>query len=197
MNWFPERINERQIAAIVMSATILLSAIIIHYAIIPTYGNLRLLRQSVQTNVKRLAVLSQNIMVRQSVDEKFSQIGKKTIQTETDEITISQFLREIEELARKPNVMLINMKPTAPKGTETVRQYEVKLSVAGRIQDVLQFLHALTTADSIVGLRSISLRGVQAGQRVECSLTIWTVRLLMNRHIRGAVTETVERGKIT
>lgn len=80
-------------------------------------------------------------------------------------------------LARHPSLTLINMKPLPVDDRGTYKIYPVKLAVAGKLQEVLQFVSAMTNRPVVVGLDGFSLRGIQGNNMVECTLSIWMVRL--------------------
>lgn len=191
---FREQLNDRQISVLTLGGLILLAVGLIHYLILPSYTNMQMLRSTLRKDRNRSDLLMRNLQAKDSVEAQFVQVESAVLQTETDEITISQFLREIEALARKSNMTLVNMKPMAPKAEGTLRRYEVKLSIAGTLQDVFRFVHELTNGDRIVGLHSMSLRGVQGGRLVECNMEVWAVRMIPGGRRSSASSSKTSKG---
>jgi Tfp pilus assembly protein PilO len=75
-------------------------------------------------------------------------------------------------------MMVNNTKPLPVENNGTHKIYKVRLSVAGKVQEIAQFVSALTHSEWIVGLEAFQLRGVQGHNMIECSLSVWMVRLI-------------------
>lgn len=171
-------LDDRQVAFCTVSCVLIVCALIANYLVFPAYDNLLLLRSDVRRQSEKYARLEENIKVGNVVDRRFAQIGRKAFRTQPDEITVSEFLRELEKTASLAKIMLANVKPM-PVGDEgAYKSYGVRLSVAGKVQEILKFIWNVTNGDLVVELESFSLRGVQGGNRAECSASMRMIRLI-------------------
>jgi hypothetical protein len=59
--------------------------------------------------------------------------------------------------------------------------YTVKLSISGRLAEVLQFVSDAVNGRTVAGLGSFSMRAVQGSERVECSFDLRMVKLAPGR----------------
>ena len=152
---------------------------------VPTYLNLvrpavddyRDLRHRLNAQQAQYAKLQRNLAAADAVDAQITALGAAAWQQESDEVTLSSFLGDLELLARRPTLRIVGMNPLAPKENSTYKLYPVRLTVAGRGPEVVQFVAELTNGKSAVGLNSFSVRGVQGGELIECTLNLWLVKL--------------------
>ncbi len=168
----------RQLALLWLTVLVVVVALGAVYWVFPTYDAWRDLRSGAGMQAIEHARLRANLAMGQRVNEQFQQGGGKAFQGASDQITVSQFLIELETLARLPSLTLINARPMPARQKGPYKTYAVKLSLSGRLNEILQFVWEVTSGESIVGLESFSLRGVQDRQLVECTLNLWMVRLL-------------------
>jgi hypothetical protein len=84
---------------------------------------------------------------------------------------------------KRPSVRVVSMKPQPVKATRACRDYHVKLVLAGRLQEVVQFVSDMTGGPMVTGIDGFSIRGIQGAGAVECSLTLQMIR--MTAGVRG------------
>jgi Tfp pilus assembly protein PilO len=172
------KLNAREIILFALTGVAAVSAVGVRSFILPAYDEGSALRSKVRLQAAEYARLEANLQVKDSVNKQFERLGEKVSQSASDQMTLSDFLRELETLARHPSLTLINMKPLPVKNEVTHKIYRVKLSVAGKLQEILQFITDVTNGPDVTGLESFALRGVQGLNMVECNLSLWMVRLL-------------------
>jgi len=180
MRTFLEKLaaQPRQLVLLWLTVLVVVVALAAVYWVFPTYDAWRDLRCGAQMEAVEHARLKANLAMGQRVDEQFQQVAPKAFQDASDQITVSQFLIELETLARLPSLTLINARPMPARQQGSCKTYAVKLSLSGRLHEILQFVSQVTSGESIVGLEGFSLRGVQDRHLVECTLNLWMVRLL-------------------
>ena len=117
------------------------------------------------------------LAVEGEVDEAHGRLPAGVIQRESDAITLSAYLRELESLARLPSLTIVNAKPEAVVEGPAGRRYPIRLTVSGTLKEVGQFVTRLTGESAGVQLRGFAVRAVQGGALVECNLSIELIRL--------------------
>lgn len=180
------RLSARECSMVVATGMTIVGVLVFQQWLLPVYDQWSALRDLVAVQANEHAKLVHNLSVKEEVDARFADLGEAAIQTKSDEITLSQFLRDVEAAARLPSLVLINMKPMPIEQKNYVKIYPVRLSVAGKMQDVLKFVSGLLHGSTVVGLESFSIRGVQGGHSVECTLSFWMVRLIPDKVVTPA-----------
>lgn len=171
--------NPRQAVLLILTVLVAVGALVVGHYLVPAYDEWNTLRQTLYLQVSQHASLARNVMIKDSVAKQFQALDPEMQQTDSDHVTLSKFLRELETMrARNPSIILINAKPLPVKSEATHKLYRIKLSVAGNLTEILQFVSDLANGPTVTGLETFSLRGVQGNNVVECSLSIWTVRLI-------------------
>ena len=178
MSRFLKNLNSRQVTLFVLAAMVVLCVAVIEWYLCPEYDELKSLRSSAEMRAIEYSKLTRNLLVSRNVNEQFEKELKTAKQTESDEITLSNFLRDLEALARHPSMTIINIKPLPVKDERTYKVYRAKLAVAGRLQEILKFVSDLAAGPKIIGLDSFSLRGVQGVSKVECGLLVRMIRVI-------------------
>ena len=171
-------LSPRQIVLAGITGTVVLCAMIVGRSIFPVYDEWQEMKSLVRLQSLEHDRLSRNLAIKQEVEEEASRLKPSVYQLESDAITLSQFLRELEVLGRHPSMTLSNAKalPVEDKGAYKI--YRVRLSVAGKLQEILQFVSDMTSGNTVVGLEGSALRGVQGGAMAECSLSMRMIRLV-------------------
>jgi len=157
--------------------TMIVVTAICSYLILPAYDEWCDLRQSVAGQRDQYEKFTCNLGVKQSVEEQFAGLAREVFQTDSDQATYSHFLRRLEMQARATNVAIVNVKPFEVEVTPTYKIYRVRLSVAGKIHQLLQFVGGLIDGPAVVGTESLTIRAVQGINMVECILSVWMVCL--------------------
>ena len=145
---------------------------------LPAYGRWSAVRASLDSQIARYAELKRNLTLRDRILEQLKTLPRPPEVAKSDQIVLSNLLRELEELARHPSMTLINMKPMPVEDRESYKVYKVKLSVGGQLQEILRFASNLANGNRMTGVDSFTIRSIQGSNMVECSLTVWTVQWL-------------------
>jgi Tfp pilus assembly protein PilO len=174
------RINptSRQISLCVIAGAFLLCVALLQAMVFPAYDELAGLGKTAEARAAEYARLSRNLAAGKVAQERFASLGKIVNQTASDEATLSEFLRELELLARRPSLRIVNIKPVPVDDQVSHRIYRANMTMAGKVQDLLQFASEITDANTVEGLDNFTIRGVQGISMVECSLVIRMVRTI-------------------
>lgn len=172
------QLNGREWRLLLIAAGLAILLVFYLLLLLPAIRQFRDVRAKAQQTAEEYVQLQANIQARDRVEAAFAQLDSSVLQTESDEAAISAWLRELEALGRKPNLSILNMKPARVERNGSHNIYRVKLSIAGRLVDVLQFVSNSTHGKTVAGIDSFSLRSTGASNMVECSATFSMVKLL-------------------
>lgn len=90
-----------------------------------------------------------------------------------EEKEITNFLQEVEVVAKKSSVYLIDIKPAGSNADEVSKRYFVKLNFEAQMDQVLSFFHNITTFEALLKIENYQLRPKAEGLSVvTCNITI-------------------------
>lgn len=108
----------------------------------------------------------------QAYADYFTETGKEA---KSDQETESaNLLSEIEELARNGNVTVTSLTPKEIKEADVTREYRVDLSAQGSQKDMISFLYALQSAQSVFYPEKLQITAtrVQEASLVTAQMTL-------------------------
>ncbi len=79
--------------------------------------------------------------------QKYTQFVKKI---SSDEEEAAKIFGEIEELARKSAVYLVDMKPQPPRQVDFYREYTVEIKAEGEMESLISFLYQLNNSPQLL-----------------------------------------------
>lgn len=171
------RLQPREMVLAAAVVLLICSFVIGRAWLLPSYDAWSGSRAAAQVRQMEFEKLSLFVDVRDEVAREHALLGEDAFLRDPEQIELSRFLRRVEEFARHPSMTIVSAKPSAFEKHEGYWRFPVRLSVAGPLVEVTQFVVELLNGTDVVGMESFSLRGVQGGHQVECSISIWLVRV--------------------
>ena len=172
------RPNPRQVVMMAVTLMAIVGAWAMQRLVFPAYDELALAREDHYRLKTEYARLRSNLTIRPQVNEAFSHLSETVLQTKSDQITMSHLLLNLEKiLSRYSGLRMVNVKPLAVLDEGTHREYRVRLTAAGKLQELLRFVDELMDDQESTGLEGFSLRSVHGLNQVECSLRLLAIRL--------------------
>ena len=98
---------------------------------------------------------------KESVTKEFQDYAKYVKQMGSDEEEMARFLREVENLAHKSSVNLLDVKPQMPQSKDLQKQFTVEAEAEGDMPAIIMFLHQLNTSDCLLRSEKIALKLIQ------------------------------------
>jgi len=178
-----QRLTPRELVLFSIAASLLLAFPVLLYILRPAYDDWKSKRDQVELSSQQLVRLTYNMTVEAEVQRQIATLSAQVYQADSDEITLSRFLREIETLANTSAVTVINTDPKPVTSERSQVYYRVRLVATGRTVDMLRFIAATTNRPEPTGVEEFSLRNSAGGDAVECTASLVTVRL------RGAISQ--------
>ena len=174
-NW--KQWQPRQVVLMGIVGAVLICSVVFQSYVRPLYNRWRFAEAQTRRQDIKFIRLQHNLSISASVDEAFAKLPPEVMRTESDERTLSQFFQSIEAMSRHGGMTLVNMKPYPTEAEATHRIYPIRLTVSGKLQEVLQFVTDVAGLPEVTGIEGLSLRGAAHGAKVEGSLSLWMVRL--------------------
>lgn len=164
------------LAAVFLGSLILFLSI--HYWIKPRIDNLSELSDERTELQKSYEVFSHNLTIRPELEKRFKDLQNATPDANTDEVVLVSFLKDLENFSKYPTLTLVNMKPMEAKTESGNRIFRVRMSIAGKLPDLLQYVGDLSKSPRIIGIEGYSIRATQGDNIVECTVTFWMIKVL-------------------
>lgn len=177
MNQRLQQMSGRECVLATVIALLAMSFVAGKLWVLPAYDRWSASRVLLEARQLEYAKLVGFLRVKEEVDRQYQTLEPAVFQADTDQITLSRFLRHLESLARMPSMTIINAKPQTAEDQGIYRRFPIRLTVSGTLPEVTQFVTLLLAGSDVVALEAYSLRGVQGGRLVECSLTVELVTL--------------------
>ena len=179
MRRFLARLQPRELVLCGIIVLLLIGVPVVQRYLLPAFDQWRSQRARLAIQAADYAQLMRNIAIQESVDREFDKLGPEAVQVESDPITLSVFLRDVETaLSRRASMTMINATPQPVEVAPDLKAYRVAVTVAGKLPEILQFLDDLAAAAPPIGIESFGLRGIQGRNMVECSVGLKRVHLL-------------------
>lgn len=172
------RLSTRECVLMSVTVVVILGFFVYRQWVLPTYDQWSSLRALVQDQMIDYTRLTRNLAQKQIVDDQFNAIGDAAWQAESDLKTLSRFVRDVQALTDQYKLTMRIPRQEPIRKEQAYKVYPVRLSVSGKIMDVLQFVTDLLNRPTITGLESFDIRGIQGGNVVECRFSIWMIGLI-------------------
>ena len=91
----------------------------------------------------------------------------------TEEKTITEFLKEVEGIAKQSSVYLIDMKPTIKNEDAASTKYFVKLNFEAQMEQVMNFFYNVSIFNQLIKIEDFQLRPKTEGSSIiSCDMSI-------------------------
>jgi Tfp pilus assembly protein PilO len=100
---------------------------------------------------KNNQIIKQKKQIKEEFEKYMAFIKKKG----SDEEDVASFLKEIESLAQKSKVSLINIKPQPVKKMEFYKKYTIEIKGEGHIEQFVKFIYYLQKSYQILKVEKI------------------------------------------
>lgn len=103
---------------------------------------------------------------KEAVTKEFQDYARYVKQMGSDEEEMARFLREVENLANKSSVNLLDVKPQMPQSKDLQKQFTVEIEAEGDMPAIIMFLHQLNTSDCLLRSEKITLKLIQKEKNI-------------------------------
>lgn len=167
----------REATLLALAAFAALTFAALHWLVAPAFREWRRTESRVESLSSEHARLVRNLAYKQTAEEQSRRLPPAATQVESDQLTLATWLSELEAAARKPGVTLNSTKPMPVQQEGGYKVFSVRVSLSGRLTEVLRFVSDVVSGPPVVGVHSYTIRAVQGPNNVECSLHLRMVRL--------------------
>jgi Tfp pilus assembly protein PilO len=170
---FLSRLNKRD-RFIFYIVTVFLSMVLFERLMVnPVYSKIKSINEEIKKQEdsisKSLRILAQKDRISAESREYSSFVTKGV--SEEEEFT--SFLRDIEELANKDSVYLVDMKPGGVKEAGSAKKYIVSLNCEAQMEQVVNFMFSIENSDKLLTIEKYQINPKSKESTVaQCNMAI-------------------------
>ena len=135
--------------------------------------------QSVKISEKQLGHDLRNVHLKDQIAEEFEKYVEYVERSGSDEEEVAKILGEIESLARKSQVYLVDVKPQAPQKVDFYKEYSVEIEAEGEIADLTTFLHRINMSAQLLRVEKLRLNAKESENKMLKSSMLITKVLVL------------------
>lgn len=140
-----------------MAAGIIVSLAFLDRLIInPINRRIQLINQEIKISEKHLRMGLRNLNQKEAVASEYTKYGQYFKGAGSGEEITAAILSEIESLARRANMSLLDLKPQPSKDKGFYREYSVEVEAEGTMDSLVSFIYQLNASTQL--LRAEKLR---------------------------------------
>jgi len=155
MDFFSKLAKKERIGLFVASVVVLIT-LADRLVISPIRGMVGKLNREIEMCEEELRRDIMSLNEKKAITKEYEKYTQYVTKAGSDEEEVSKILAEIEEIARKSEVNLVDITPQAPREVDFYREYAAEIEVEGRTASIVSFLYRLS--NSTLLLRAQKLR---------------------------------------
>lgn len=154
---FWDKIAQKEKIGLSISFVFLAVAFFDRLIVSPIRTRFHRLDQQIKISEKQLGSDLRNLNQKGRISEEYEKYFLYIRRSGSDEEEAARILGEIEALARKSSVYLVDMKPRKPKETEVYKGYAVEIEAEGQMESLVNFMHQVNTSSQLLRIETLRL----------------------------------------
>jgi len=167
------KIPKKQKTILYIVGFVISAVILVQLILIPILGKMKELDAKIEKEERRikanLNTLARKAILRKEIDY----FGSFVTQARSQEEETVSFLQEIEEMANKSSLYVIDIKSAGLEKGEALEKYLVKLNCEAQIEQITNFFYDVESSKKLYKVESYDIRPKTAGSSViRCAVSI-------------------------
>lgn len=167
--------NNREKLLAIIAATVILSTVIFIAIIEPQLKERKLRLDRMHQLQLKLTRMRGDLLVKDRIDDIYSQIKPLITSNGTDQQEISLFTRELSDLYSKLNVKIRSVKILPIVNEEFYKRLSIKIEMSGHIKSLLDFILSIETYSNPVRIEQFDLKAREIMDNIQASFLITKV----------------------
>lgn len=174
-----DKLSKKEKIGLSVAFAFLALAFLDRLLISPVRTKFNALNQQIRISEKQLGGDMRNINQKKFIGEEYEQYLPYIRRSGSDEEEVAKILGEIEALARKSSVYLVDMKPRKPREVEFYKEYTVEIEAEGYMESLMSFIYQLNTSSQLLRVETLRLNLTKGDSSVlSASMLITKVLIL-------------------
>lgn len=157
-----DKLSRKEKIGLGISLVFLAAAFLDRLMIHPLRIRFHRLDQQIRISEKQVGGDVRNVRQKDLVSEEYERYLPYIKRSGSDEEEAARLLGEIEALARKSSVYLVDMKPRRPRETEVYKEYAVEIEAEGQMEPLMGFMHQVNTSPQLLRIETLRLTPTKA-----------------------------------
>jgi hypothetical protein len=174
---FLGRLSKKEKIIFYIATTLVILVILDRAIISPVFSKVKSLNQEIQDKQieikKNLKVLSQKDRIL-AESSKYSSFLSDSGLSDDEQITL--VLKELESLASKSSVYLVDMKPAGVKESGSSKRIMINLNCEAQMEQLVDFMYNMENSSSLISIEKYQLAPKSKDSSVaKCSMSVYKV----------------------
>lgn len=176
---FWDKLSQKEKLGLSIAAGFLALAFLDRLIINPVRSRFHRLNLQIRISEKQLGGDLRNLNQKGAITGQYEEYLQYVKRSGSDEEEVAKILGEIEALARKSSVYLVDMKPRKPREADFYKEYTVEIETEGQMPALVNFLHQLNTSGQLLRVEKLRLSLTKSGSSVlKASMLITRILVL-------------------
>lgn len=161
-----KHLSKRERALFIVAAACIVLAIVYRVVMIPVRDHSREMDTRIQSLSRELAILQRMASERGEVAAEYRRMATMLPPGASEREEISSMLAQLEQIASRHAVSLLDVKPRKTKEEEWAKTYSVELEIEGDARQLVKFLHELNTVPGAIRVDDLQIRRKDKSQEI-------------------------------
>jgi len=157
MKIFFDKLSQKEKIGLMIAFSCLAVAFLDRLIVNPIRNKIKQINREVEISEKQLSMNLRNIKQKDVIEQEYEKYVDYVRRSGSDEEEVAKILGEIEVLARKSSVYLVDTKPQTPKKVDFYQQYMVEIEGEGEMKSIMRFLHELNISPQLLRAEKVRL----------------------------------------
>jgi Tfp pilus assembly protein PilO len=176
---FTSKLSNKEKIGLTFALSFLFIVFVYRLIIDPINKRFQKINREIQINEKRLGLDLRNLKQKDFITEEYEKYVQYVKSSGSDEEEVAKILGEIESLARKSKVQLVDIKSMTPKKVDFYKEYIVNIEAEGEMEALIKFLQQLNTSSQLLRAEKLRISLKRRGDStIKASLMITKVLIL-------------------
>jgi len=154
---FLSKLSKKEKIGLYLAVIVVLLAFLDQIVVKPIRNKVARLNQKIQICEEELKRDLQSLSEKKSISREYEKYARYVTKAGSDEEEVAKILAEIEELARKSTVNLVDITPQTPGEFDFYREYTAEIEIEGKTGAVVKFLYELNNSALLLRTQKVRL----------------------------------------
>lgn len=178
MTEFFSRLSKNERIGLSLAAIIAAMAFMDRLVVNPIKDRITRLNYRVNVAEEELKVDLRNLKEKKAISQEYEKYTQYVTKAGSDEEEVAKILAEIEGLARKSGVSLIDITPQAATEIDFYKEYVAEVEIEGKTQAVVKFLYQLNNSALLLRTQKLRMSLKEKGSSVVTAVLLVTKILI-------------------
>lgn len=153
---FFSKLSKKEKLGLSIAIGVVLIAFLDRIVVQPIKNRVESLNQKISVCEEELKMDMLSLNEKKAISGEYEKYAQYVAKAGSDEEEVAKILAEVEAIARKSGVQLVDITPQAPREVDFYKEYATEIELGGNMESVMKFLYELNNSPLL--LRAQKLR---------------------------------------